>query len=212
MNLLALGAMMGVAFAAPPGIVTAETLRRGLARGFRAALSVQLGSLVGDVVYAALALAGLAVVVQNPVAQRVLGVAGTLYILYHAVTSIWRVLRAPAPTGAADLRPAPHRNAFFSGAALSLTNPWAIGYWVGPGGALAASGATDSAGSALIFFLSCFSACLVYGCTVAWLVGRSHRGFSNRAGRVISLACSLLMLLLGLGIGTRVLVLLLAGP
>ena len=45
---------LGLAFCAPPGAVTAEAVRRGLSRGFRAALLLELGSLVGDAFWAAL--------------------------------------------------------------------------------------------------------------------------------------------------------------
>ncbi|TMC47333.1 MAG: hypothetical protein E6J26_11465, partial [Chloroflexi bacterium] len=87
-SLIALGLLMGFSFAAPPGVVAAETMRRGVSRGFHAALGVQLGSLVGDATYALLALAGLAVLVQQPLAQRVLGVLGAVYLLYIAAASL----------------------------------------------------------------------------------------------------------------------------
>ncbi len=38
---------LGIAFSAPPGVVTALAVQRGLAHGFGAALSVELGSLIG---------------------------------------------------------------------------------------------------------------------------------------------------------------------
>jgi len=68
---------LGIAFCAPPGAITAEALRRGLARGFRPALLLELGSLIGDAAWAALALAGAAIVVQNRAIQIVLGAAGS---------------------------------------------------------------------------------------------------------------------------------------
>ncbi len=78
-SLIAFGILMGILFAAPPGIVTAETLRRGVTRGFPAALSVQLGSLIGDATYCVLALAGVAAVVQNPLTQRALGIVSVAF-------------------------------------------------------------------------------------------------------------------------------------
>lgn len=44
--------LLGLAFCAPPGAVTAEAIRRGVARGFGAALGIELGSLIGDAVWA----------------------------------------------------------------------------------------------------------------------------------------------------------------
>ena len=65
LEVIFIGVMMGLAFAAPPGIVTAETVRRGLGGGFAHALFVQVGSLVGDASYAIIALAGLAAALQS---------------------------------------------------------------------------------------------------------------------------------------------------
>ena len=61
---------LGLALCAPPGVVFAETVRRGLGRGFRAALGVQMGSLVGDGTWAALALGGAALLAQQCFRQR----------------------------------------------------------------------------------------------------------------------------------------------
>ena len=52
--------LFGFAFNVSPGAVFSETLRRGLTGGFRPALLVQLGSLIGDAVWALLGLTGLA--------------------------------------------------------------------------------------------------------------------------------------------------------
>src|SRR2546423_3713334 len=67
---------LGLAFCAPPGAVTAEALRRGLARGFRPALLMQLGSLIGDAPWAALALTGAAWLAQPSALRGVLRGAG----------------------------------------------------------------------------------------------------------------------------------------
>jgi chemosensory pili system protein ChpE len=40
--------MLGLVFNAAPGAVFAETIRQGVRGGFRPALAVQCGSLVGD--------------------------------------------------------------------------------------------------------------------------------------------------------------------
>ena len=50
--------LLGLVFNAAPGPVFAETVRRSLRGGFRPALAVQIGSLVGDALWAVLGLAG----------------------------------------------------------------------------------------------------------------------------------------------------------
>ena len=194
-NLIALGLLMGFSFAAPPGVVAAETMRRGVARGFHAALGVQLGSLVGDATYALLALAGLAVLLQQPLAQRVLGIAASS--LRHQLS--------PRPDVATSSSPDSRRGAFRTGVVLSLTNPWAIGYWLALGGALASSGVTASRGDAAIFFASFFGVCVLYAFCMALVAGFAQRALSAAHARIISLACSLVIGALGVGFGLRVL-------
>jgi threonine/homoserine/homoserine lactone efflux protein len=214
---------MGLAFAAPPGIVTAETFRRGILRGFPGAFSVQLGSLIGDAAYCLLALAGVAVLVQNPVTQRALGVVSVVFLLalaIHGIVSELRAARAEGVSadglehsdaalagqvrsprgGAGDHR----KNAFFTGMFLSLTNPWAIGFWLSLGGTLAAFGAMDSGSTMALFFVGFFGACLGYAVLLAYLVGVTRRAIPSRLGRIISIACSAVIGILGVGVAVQV--------
>src|SRR5512132_3534740 len=80
--------ILAIAFCAPPGVITAETVRRGAARGFIPALFVQFGSLVGDTTWAIIALTGLAFIVQNSAAKIILSVLGILLMLKLAWDAI----------------------------------------------------------------------------------------------------------------------------
>ena len=135
MRELAIAFSLGVAFSAPPGIVTAEAIRRGITRGFVSAVMVGVGSLIGDAVYAALALGGLTAVSRYTVARLVIGSCGALLLFWLAFDA----LRARVPT--AD--PSSRRSDFVVGAALSLANPWAIAFWLGFGGVLLSAGIRD---------------------------------------------------------------------
>ena len=121
--------VLGIAFCAPPGIITAEAVRRGLARGFGPALWVELGSLIGDATWAIIALTGAAFVVQNTVARLALGIIGALFLLHLAWSAIWSANQGAVP----QLRNATGRGDFAAGAALSLGNPFAIAFWLGAG-------------------------------------------------------------------------------
>jgi threonine/homoserine/homoserine lactone efflux protein len=210
-SVIAFGVFMGLAFAVPPGIVTAETFRRGVSRGFPAALSVQLGSLIGDATYCLLALAGVAVLVQNPLTQRVLGVVSVLFLMYLAVTGIVSELRASPPADTAAVASPNQRNAFLTGMFLSLTNPWAIGFWLSLGGTLAAYGAMESGNSMALFFASFFGACLAYAFVMAFVIGITRKAISPVLGKWISIACSLIIGLVGIGVAIQVVQLFLTG-
>src|SRR5919112_767142 len=88
MSLFISSFVLAIAFCAPPGVITAETVRRGAARGFVPALFVQFGSLVGDTPWALIALTGLAFVFQNNIARLILSLLGILLMLKLAWDAI----------------------------------------------------------------------------------------------------------------------------
>ena len=62
---------LAIAYCAPPGIVSTETVRRGLAQGFQAAWLVQIGSVFGDAIWAVLAIMGLAFLAENKLTHMI---------------------------------------------------------------------------------------------------------------------------------------------
>jgi chemosensory pili system protein ChpE len=58
LSLIVTATGLGLAYAATPGAVNTEVLRRGVSRGARSALLVETGSLIGDSMWAILALTG----------------------------------------------------------------------------------------------------------------------------------------------------------
>ncbi|MEC8549699.1 MAG: LysE family transporter, partial [Pseudomonadota bacterium] len=81
--------LLGFIFNAAPGAVFAETVRRGMSGGYRVALSVQFGSLVGDAVWAILGLAGIGLLLQADMLKIPVGIAGSGYLAWLAWDS-WR--------------------------------------------------------------------------------------------------------------------------
>ncbi len=200
LEVMLIGVTMGLAFAAPPGVVTAETLRRGLQGGFRHALSVQIGSLIGDASYALIALAGVAAFLQSPLAQTVVGSLGALFLLYLA----WQSLSSSGNwTGDQKRTTGNIREAFLSGMLLSLTNPWAIAFWVSLGGSFVALG-LQAASDMPWVFVSFMLGALAWSFVLAGLVERGRRWLSPRLFRFASIACGLLLAAFALGVGARV--------
>jgi threonine/homoserine/homoserine lactone efflux protein len=97
---------------------------------------VGVGSLIGDAVYAALALGGLTAVSHYTVARLVIGSCGALLLFWLAFDA----LRAGVPNPAEPANISGKRSDFLMGAGLSLTNPWAIAFWLGFGGVLLSAG------------------------------------------------------------------------
>ncbi|PYR24022.1 MAG: chemotaxis protein, partial [Acidobacteria bacterium] len=64
LTLLITAFVLGLVFNATPGPVFAETVRQGVRGGFRSALAVQLGSLVGDALWAVVGLTGVGLLLR----------------------------------------------------------------------------------------------------------------------------------------------------
>lgn len=147
---------LGLAFCAPPGVVNAESVRRGLQGGFRPALMVQLGSLIGDAFWAILAFSGLALLVGAAPVRLVLGLVGTAFLLHLAWSALHAALvsgAAPAVAGGKGVLDDALKGAFVRGATFSLTNPFALAFWLGAGGGIAAL-APDGAGHGVMLLIA----------------------------------------------------------
>jgi len=183
---------LGLLFNAMPGAILMESLRRGLRGGFRPALDVQVGSLLGDFVWAVLGLLGVAALLALPVFQTPLALAGAALLGWIA----WQALRdglSPMPIfdpSAPAVRP--DRSALTTGATLSLANPMNMTYWAGLGGSIAALGVEDPDGAAFAVFLTGFMASSVLWCVVcAGLIVWSRRFIGPGMWMGLHIGCAL---------------------
>jgi chemosensory pili system protein ChpE len=130
MSLFLSSFVLAISFCAPPGVVTAETIRRGTARGFFSALYVQFGSLIGDTTWAIIALTGLAFLIQNNIARTILSLIGIMLMLKLAFDAFKDARHAKEIN---NISTESTRGDFASGAFLSLGNPMNIVFWTGLG-------------------------------------------------------------------------------
>ena len=188
--------VLGIVFCAPPGVVLAEALRRGMSRGFAGALLTEFGSLVGDATWAALALSGVAYLTVYRPAAAVLGALGVALLFSVA----WRALRdarAGAVPHAAEPRATASRGDFAAGAALSLSNPQNITFWLGVGGGAVAALGANRQDVLPVFFggfmLACVAWCFLMAAVIAW----GRRFLSRTLYRGINLVCGIAMAYFG---------------
>ncbi|ELQ19043.1 chemotactic transduction protein ChpE, putative [Pseudomonas fluorescens BRIP34879] len=186
--------VFGFVFCLSPGAVLAETLRRGLLHGFTPALLVQVGSLVGDAVWAVIGLTGIALLIQHDTVRIPLTVVCALYLAWLGVRSLIDAWHLPA----ADNAPASSRqNALAVGAAISLANPKNIVYWGALGSALSGIvGATPSHGQTLMFFAGFMVASVLSCFLVAGLVNLLRQNASPIWQRVSYAVCGLVLIYL----------------
>ncbi|MEI6796692.1 MAG: LysE family transporter [Methanomassiliicoccales archaeon] len=121
---------LSIIFCIMPGAVNAEALRHGLRGGFRPALMVELGSVIGDRAWAFLALVGLAFLVTNNVARIALGISGCALLFYLAYKAFLDARKGSMGDGG-EVKTGKH---FLTGALISLGSPLQIVFWLGIGG------------------------------------------------------------------------------
>jgi threonine/homoserine/homoserine lactone efflux protein len=210
--------LVGLLYCAAPGPVNVETLRRGLRGGLWGALGVQLGSLLGEAVYALVALAGLEILAHTAAFHLLLGLVGTAFL----VTLGWSSLRqgwhgeavgAPYQGGASPrserLRQprgpwrrrggALRRGALF-GAAISLASPFGVAFWLSVGGTVLQQARADAAPVIAGFVLGS----LLWAIGLPALLGLARPATGRHADatyRVVSALCGLALIGFGLALG-----------
>ncbi len=199
MSLFLSSFILALAFCAPPGVITAETVRRGAARGFIPALFVQLGSLVGDTTWAIIALTGLAFIVQNNIAKIVLSLIGILLMLKLAWGAIQDARHGKEFEFIASNS---QRGDFTNGAFLSLGNPMNIVFWTGLGTTVFASisGRPQPIDFA-VFFAGFLGGAILWCFVMAALVAWGRKFVTPTFFRWVNFACGIALGFFALQLG-----------
>jgi chemosensory pili system protein ChpE len=203
MSLFLSSFFLAIAFCAPPGVITAETVRRGAARGFIPALFVQLGSLVGDTTWAIIALTGLAFVVQNNIGKMILSLIGILLMLKLA----WDAIKDARRGKELDITSSnSHRGDFTNGAFLSLGNPMNIVFWTGLGTTVFASiSGRPQPFDFAMFFAGFLSGAILWCFVMAGLVAWGRKFVTPTFFRWVNFACGIALGFFALQLGLNLL-------
>jgi chemosensory pili system protein ChpE len=186
---------LGLIFNAAPGPVFAETLRRGLQGGYKSALAVQFGSLLGDASWALLGLLGIGLLLQLDTLRLPLGLAGATYLFYLA----WDSWRSAGQIIALQFTQKSSGSAARSGALLSLSNPQNIAYWAAIGSALGSLGIEQpGVGDYAIYFFGFMLASVLWCFICAFLVNLLVRNLDGKWATMTYKACALAFFILAL--------------
>ncbi|MET9515068.1 LysE family transporter [Streptomyces sp. NPDC002994] len=185
---------LGLVFNATPGAVFSESLRRGIRGGFGPAFAVQVGSLVGDAVWALLGLAGVGALFAVPVLRVPLTVAGCLLLAWLGVAGLRDALARQGPVPITEPQGNQDRKAMAVGAGMSLANPWNVVYWSGVAGGLGAvlgPGGTSELG---VFFAGFMVSSMLWCLVSAGLIVILRRALPPLAVRVLEACCGVALL------------------
>ena len=142
---------LGFLFNAAPGAIFTESLRRGLKGGFKSALYVQFGSLVGDLIWAVIGLGGAAILFEIDAIKMPMAIFGGVLLAWLAFNSFLDATKK-IPSINLTLKQ-DEKTELMVGGALSLSNPINITYWAGMAGTIATLGVKEPTGQAFIVFL-----------------------------------------------------------
>src|SRR5687767_10640565 len=119
MQIFLAGFGLALAICASPGAVTTQAVRNGLERGFRAALSIQIGALAGMALWSGLGLMGAALFAEHVMIRLAVGTLGILLMLWLMV----QALRDAIQNRPVKDIPSSMHNDLALGIGLSLANP-----------------------------------------------------------------------------------------
>ncbi|WP_024618880.1 LysE family translocator [Pseudomonas kilonensis] len=150
------GFLLSLSLCLDIGVANIAMITLAMQRGYFQGFALGLGTCVGDLVYAVLALAGMTVLLQYEAVRWVLWLGGSVLLLYFAAKMIHSAIYHSAVLAeAGEVQGNSSRQEFFRGIFLAMSSPSAILWFAAVGGTLIArSGGGTLLSSAL--FLSGF--------------------------------------------------------
>jgi len=181
---------LGFLFNAAPGAIFTESLRRGIKGGFKSALYVQFGSLVGDLIWAVIGLGGAAVLFEIDAIKIPMAIFGGVLLAWLAFNSFVDATKK-IPSINLTLKQ-DDKTELMVGAALSLSNPINITYWAGMAGTIATLGVKEPTGQAFIVFLGGFMFSSIIWCFLcAGFIGFVRKAINKTGWVLINIYCGI---------------------
>ena len=169
------GFLLSLSLCLEIGLANMAMITLSMQRGFSKGVWLGVGTCVGDLIYAMLAMAGMAVLLQYEMVRWVLWLGGASVLAYLCAKMILSALRVRAGVGEIDVQWGNTNFSFFSrGVVLAMSSPSAILWFAAVGGAIIARQGADLA-TASIFLSGFFAAGIFWAfvlCTLAYQGGR----------------------------------------
>jgi L-lysine exporter family protein LysE/ArgO len=196
-SMLSDGFFLSLSLCLDIGLVNVAMLSLTLSHGFRPGFWLGLGSCFGDLVYAALALAGMAVLLQFDAVRWIVWLGGgaiLLFLTWKMTREALRPAAASGPDGAppADSAPAGTWRSFGRGMLLAMSSPSAILWFAAVGGALIAKSGATTPLTASVFLSGFFLGGLAWTLFLCALASHGRK----RAGAGLMRACHIVSALL----------------
>ena len=192
--LLSDGFFLSLSLCLDIGIANVAIISLTLSHGFKPGMMIGLGTCFGDLVYAALALAGMAALLQFDTVRWVVWIGGAIVLLFLTFKMAREALfpaSAPPVEGEPDLVATPrpsYLRSFMRGTLLAVSSPSAILWFAAVGGALIAKAGATGPVSASVFLIGFFCGGLAWTLFICTLASHGRK----RAGTTLQRACHVL--------------------
>ncbi len=198
MEIFNLGFVLAFSLCLDLGIVNLAIIKTAIEKGFRPALNIGLGSTLGDLIYAALALYGISLIMDITLVRWILWICGTsvlLYLCYKTFSqSFYKTNRSVNEDDNVSNKTTEHY--FLYGTGLALSSPTAIIWFMTVGGGLIAAQPVHSR-SAVLFFLCGFGlASVIWSFFLAFVSYKGGRLMGPHFRQIFSLISAAIFLIL----------------
>ncbi|WP_434609996.1 LysE family transporter [Pseudomonas sp. D2-30] len=157
------GFLLSLSLCLDIGVANIAMITLAMQRGYFQGFALGLGTCVGDLVYAVLALAGMTVLLQYEPVRWALWIGGSVLLLYFAAKMVHSAIYHNAVLAeAGENRANSPRQEFFRGIFLAMSSPSAILWFAAVGGTLIARSGGGTVLSSALFLGGFLSAGLLW--------------------------------------------------
>lgn len=157
------GFLLSLSLCLDIGVANIAMITLAMQRGYFQGFCLGLGTCVGDLIYAVLALAGMTVLLQYESVRWVLWVGGSALLVYFAAKMIYSAIHHSSVLAqASEANNGSPRKEFFRGIFLAMSSPSAILWFAAVGGTLIARSGGGGIASSGLFLAGFFCAGLVW--------------------------------------------------
>ncbi|SHN25041.1 L-lysine exporter family protein LysE/ArgO [Pseudomonas asturiensis] len=186
------GFLLSLSLCLDIGLANIAMITLSMQRGFSRGLWLGLGTCVGDLAYAVLAMLGMAVLLQYEVVRYVLWLGGTAVLAWFCFRMVMSAVTVSTGVESQNVQWGNTNGAlFFRGIFLAMSSPSAILWFAAVGGALIARQGSDLA-SASVFLAGFVAAGVVWSITLCALAHQGGRLMGERMLRMSYIASALI--------------------
>jgi L-lysine exporter family protein LysE/ArgO len=183
------------------GIVNVYLVKTGIEKGGKPSFIAGLGSSVGDVIYAVLAVIGIGFLIQFEIVRWVLWIGGTMALVFLAIHMIRRATRDKKSLPVARGKIKGSSGEFINGLVLALSSPSSIIWFTTVGGAIIATTEMSSQTDIYWFIGGFFSASVIWSLSIALFSHYTGSLLGHKLIRILSVISAVIFSLLAVKVG-----------